>query len=95
MDLGGQELELEPGTQGSLSQEGAGRELKGVTWKGRGSSMAELGLVRLLRTAVPISCLLALLLRPKDGPNRDRPSSSIHPMELGPAATGEPQPLGE
>ncbi|XP_041588780.1 disintegrin and metalloproteinase domain-containing protein 33 isoform X2 [Vulpes lagopus] len=31
--------------------------------------------------------------RPKDGPNRDRPSSSIHPMELGPAATGEPQPL--
>uniref|UniRef100_A0A8C0JLU8 ADAM metallopeptidase domain 33 n=1 Tax=Canis lupus dingo TaxID=286419 RepID=A0A8C0JLU8_CANLU len=33
--------------------------------------------------------------RPKDGPNRDRPSSSIHPMELGPAATGEPQPLGE
>uniref|UniRef100_A0A452SRM1 ADAM metallopeptidase domain 33 n=1 Tax=Ursus americanus TaxID=9643 RepID=A0A452SRM1_URSAM len=33
--------------------------------------------------------------RPKDGPNRDCPPSSVHPLELGPAATGEPRPLGE
>ncbi|XP_057168620.1 disintegrin and metalloproteinase domain-containing protein 33 isoform X9 [Ursus arctos] len=31
--------------------------------------------------------------RPKDGPNRDCPPSSVHPLELGPAATGEPRPL--
>uniref|UniRef100_A0A452SRI8 ADAM metallopeptidase domain 33 n=1 Tax=Ursus americanus TaxID=9643 RepID=A0A452SRI8_URSAM len=29
------------------------------------------------------------------GPNRDCPPSSVHPLELGPAATGEPRPLGE
>ncbi|XP_034861843.1 disintegrin and metalloproteinase domain-containing protein 33 isoform X2 [Mirounga leonina] len=30
---------------------------------------------------------------PKDAPNRDRPPSSVHPMELGPAAIGEPRSL--
>ncbi|XP_078227418.1 disintegrin and metalloproteinase domain-containing protein 33 isoform X25 [Callithrix jacchus] len=33
------------------------------------------------------------LLRPKDGPHRDHPLCSIHPMELGPTATGELWPL--
>ncbi|XP_039335663.2 disintegrin and metalloproteinase domain-containing protein 33 isoform X1 [Saimiri boliviensis] len=31
---------------------------------------------------------------PKDGPHRDHPLGSIHPMELGPTATGQPWPLG-
>uniref|UniRef100_A0A2K5CWE7 ADAM metallopeptidase domain 33 n=1 Tax=Aotus nancymaae TaxID=37293 RepID=A0A2K5CWE7_AOTNA len=32
---------------------------------------------------------------PKDGPHRDHPLGSIHPMELGPTATGQPWPLGD
>ncbi|XP_045689262.1 disintegrin and metalloproteinase domain-containing protein 33 isoform X2 [Phyllostomus hastatus] len=31
---------------------------------------------------------------PKDGPRRHHPLGSVHPMELGPMTTGEPQPLG-
>ncbi|XP_014645592.1 PREDICTED: disintegrin and metalloproteinase domain-containing protein 33 isoform X1 [Ceratotherium simum simum] len=31
---------------------------------------------------------------PKDGPCRDHPRGSVHPMELGPTATGESRPLG-
>ncbi|XP_063457251.1 disintegrin and metalloproteinase domain-containing protein 33 isoform X5 [Pan paniscus] len=30
---------------------------------------------------------------PKDGPHRDHPLGGIHPMELGPTATGQPWPL--
>lgn len=30
---------------------------------------------------------------PKDGPRRDHPLSSVHPMELGLMTTGEPRPL--
>ncbi|XP_070103917.1 disintegrin and metalloproteinase domain-containing protein 33 isoform X8 [Equus caballus] len=31
---------------------------------------------------------------PKDGPRREHPLGSIHPVQLGPTATGEPWPLG-
>uniref|UniRef100_A0A2K5HJC1 ADAM metallopeptidase domain 33 n=1 Tax=Colobus angolensis palliatus TaxID=336983 RepID=A0A2K5HJC1_COLAP len=31
---------------------------------------------------------------PKDGPHRDHPLGSVHPMELGPTATGQPWALG-
>uniref|UniRef100_A0A096NVB2 ADAM metallopeptidase domain 33 n=1 Tax=Papio anubis TaxID=9555 RepID=A0A096NVB2_PAPAN len=31
---------------------------------------------------------------PKDGPHRDHPLGGIHPMELGPTATGQPWALG-
>ncbi|XP_063558203.1 disintegrin and metalloproteinase domain-containing protein 33 isoform X20 [Gorilla gorilla gorilla] len=30
---------------------------------------------------------------PKDGPHRDHPLGGVHPMELGPTATGKPWPL--
>ncbi|PNI62428.1 ADAM33 isoform 8 [Pan troglodytes] len=30
---------------------------------------------------------------PKDGPHRDHPLGGVHPMELGPTATGQPWPL--
>ncbi|KAK2109680.1 hypothetical protein P7K49_009426 [Saguinus oedipus] len=46
-----------------------------------------------LRGNVPTSWTLMPLLRPKDGPHRDQPLCSIHPMELGPTATGQPWPL--
>ncbi|XP_017728121.1 PREDICTED: disintegrin and metalloproteinase domain-containing protein 33 isoform X9 [Rhinopithecus bieti] len=31
---------------------------------------------------------------PKDGPHRDHPRGGVHPMELGPTATGQPWALG-
>ncbi|XP_016792851.1 disintegrin and metalloproteinase domain-containing protein 33 isoform X2 [Pan troglodytes] len=42
---------------------------------------------------VPTSWTLTTLLSPKDGPHRDHPLGGVHPMELGPTATGQPWPL--
>lgn len=78
---------LAPGASLRREQEGPG-----------GSDMdqkAELSLGPLLMTTVPPSCPLIPLLRPKDGPHRDRAPRSIHGMESGPAVTEEPGPWGE
>ncbi|ELK04004.1 GDNF family receptor alpha-4 [Pteropus alecto] len=49
----------------------------------------------LLNITVPTFWPLIPLLRPKGGPRRDQPLSSIHLIELGRMTTGEPRPLDD